>query len=277
MAIQSETCYRHPNEETRIRCTRCSRPICPECMHPAPVGHHCPTCVGEARRAVRRPRAIPRPPSLTTVILAANVGIFLLEVVLGGSTNARVLVRLGAMVPAAVADGQQWRLLTAMFLHYGLFHLLLNSYALYLFGTIVEDVFGAIRFAAVYVITGFVASAASYAFGAPNRVAVGASGAIFGLLGAWLAYNWRRRTLSMAQRNIRLALLLIGLNLVFGLTFPGIDNAAHLGGLAAGVFAGLAAEGVGRGALRNASRVAGLSLLALIGVLLVAWRTAALT
>ncbi len=277
MAVEPETCYRHPNEETRIHCARCGRPICPECMHPAPVGHHCPTCVGEARRAVRLPRSIPRPRSLTAVILAANVGVFLVEVLLGGATNLLVLRRLGAMVPERIADGEYWRLLTAMFLHVGVFHLLLNSYALYLFGTIVEGTLGTLRFAAVYFVSGFVASATSYAFGAPMRVAAGASGAIFGLLGAWLAYNWRRRSLSMAQWNMRTALFLVVINVLFGLTFRGIDNAAHLGGLVAGVMAGLAAEGAGRRRVRQATRVMGFALLAAAGVLLVAVRTAALS
>lgn len=274
MAAEPETCYRHPGEETRVRCTRCGRPICPECMHPAPVGHHCPTCVSEERRAVRRRPRIRVPRSLTAVLLLANAAVFLVELARGGASNLRVLVDMGAMVPALVEDGQFWRLLSAVFLHAGFFHLLLNSYALFLFGTIVETTFGAWRFAAIYLVTGFVASATSYAFGAPERVAVGASGAIFGLLGAWLAYNWRRRELSMAQANIRTALFLIAINVVFGFTVRGIDNAAHLGGLVAGLVAGLAAEGAGRGALRTATRMGGLLLLALAGIALVAWRTA---
>jgi membrane associated rhomboid family serine protease len=260
-----------------VHCTRCGRPICPDCMTPAPVGHHCPTCVAEGRRGQRRIRgAIPRPRSVTTVILGINVVVFLAELALGGASG-EVLVRLGAMVPFLVATGEYWRLVTAMFLHVGVIHLLLNSYGLFLFGSLVEGVFGSVRFVAIYLVTGFFASAASFAFGGPNRVAAGASGAIFGLLGAWLAYNWRRRELSLAQANLQGALLLIAINLVLGFSVTGIDNIAHIGGLVAGVVAGLAAEGVGARGVRTATKLAGLTLLLLAGVALAGWRVAALT
>ena len=277
MAAEPEVCYRHPNEETRVHCTRCGRAICPDCMTPAPVGHHCPTCVAEGSRAQRRiRRAIPRPRSVTTVILAINAIVFLAEIALGGA-SIEVLIRLGAMVPLFVATGEYWRLVTAMFLHVGVIHLLLNSWGLFLFGSLIEGVFGSVRFVAIYLVTGFVASAASFAFGGLDRVAAGASGAIFGLLGAWLAYNWRRRELFMAQVNVRGALLLIAINLVLGFSVQGIDNTAHLGGLVAGVLAGLAAEGAGTRGIRTATRLAGLTLLLLAGVALTGWRVAALT
>ncbi|HEX9824696.1 MAG TPA: rhomboid family intramembrane serine protease [Actinomycetota bacterium] len=275
MAASPDHCYRHPREETRIRCSRCDRPICPECMNPAPVGHHCPTCVGEARRSVRRPLAPIRRLrrlSLTTILLAVILAVFVVEIARGGLRDLGVLVDMGAMVPALVEDGQYWRLVTAIFLHAGPLHLLFNVYALVIFGNLVEEAFGTVRFAAVYFVTGFAASAASFAFGSEGRVAVGASGAIFGLLGAWLTYNWRRRELSMAQANVRMALLLIGINLVFGLSVRGIDNTAHVGGLIAGVLAGLAAEGFGGRAMRTASRVGGLALILGGALALVLWR-----
>jgi membrane associated rhomboid family serine protease len=277
MAAEPEVCYRHPNEQTRVHCTRCGRPICPDCMTPAPVGHHCPTCVAEGGRAQRRiRRGLPRPRSVTTVILAINVLVFLAEIALGGASS-EVLIRLGAMAPLFVATGEYWRLVTAMFLHVGVIHLLLNSWGLFLFGNLIEGVFGSARFVTIYLVTGFVASAASFAFGGLDRVAAGASGAIFGLLGAWLAYNWRRRELFMAQANVRGALLLIAINLVLGFSVQGIDNTAHVGGLVAGVLAGLAAEGAGTRGVRTATRVAGLTLLLLAGVALTGWRVAALT
>jgi membrane associated rhomboid family serine protease len=276
MAAEPEVCYRHPDEQTRVHCTRCGRPICPDCMTPAPVGHHCPTCVAEGQKGQRRiRRAIPRPRSATTVILVINVVVFIAEIALGGASGA-ALVRLGAMVPILVATGEYWRLITAMFLHVGVIHLLLNSYGLYLFGNLIEGVLGSARFVAIYLVTGFFASAASFAFGGPERIAAGASGAIFGLLGAWLTYNWRRRGLFMAQANVRGALILIAINLFLGFQIAGIDNLAHIGGLVAGVFAGMAAEGVGSRGVRTASRLAGLTLLLLAGVALAAWRAAAL-
>lgn len=214
--------------------------------------------------------------SLTVAILGVNVAVFAAELAVGATRDVGALVDMGALQPLLVADGEYWRLVTAIFLHASLFHLLLNSWALFLFGTIVESTFGSARFAALYLISGFVGAAASYAIGPPVRVSVGASGAIFGLLGAFLAYNLRRRNLSMARGNVRLALVLVGLNVVFGLTVPGIDNAAHMGGLAAGVAGGLAAEGVGRRAVRTASRAVGLLAIAGAGAAMVAWRTAQL-
>jgi membrane associated rhomboid family serine protease len=277
MAAEPEACYRHPDLDTRVHCTRCGRPICPDCMTPAPVGHHCPTCVAEGRRGQRRIRgALPRPRSVTTVILGINVVVFVAELALGGPSG-EVLIRLGAMMPFLVATGEYWRLITAMFLHVGVIHLLLNSYGLYLFGNLIEGVFGSARFVAIYLVTGFCASAASFAFGGPNRVAAGASGAIFGLLGAWLAYNWRRRELFLAQANLRGVFILIAINLVLGFSVAGIDNTAHIGGLVAGVLAGLAAEGVGARGVRTATKLAGLTLLLLAGVALAGWRVAALT
>jgi len=275
MAASPDHCYRHPREETRIRCSRCDRPICPECMNPAPVGHHCPTCVGEARRSVRRPLAPIRRLrrlSLTTILLAVILAVFVVEIARGGLRDLGVLVDMGAMVPSLVEDGQYWRLVTAIFLHAGPLHLLFNVYALVIFGNLVEEALGTVRFAAVYFVTGFAASAASFAFGSEGRVAVGASGAIFGLLGAWLTYNWRRRELSMAQANVRMALVLIVVNLIFGFSVRGIDNTAHIGGLVAGVLAGLAAEGIGRRGMRTASRVGGFALIVGGALALVLWR-----
>ncbi|MGH2766725.1 MAG: rhomboid family intramembrane serine protease, partial [Actinomycetota bacterium] len=140
--MPTETCYRHPDRETRVHCTRCGRPICPDCMTPAPVGHHCPTCVAEARRGVRavRPR-MPRPRSATTAILAINVAVFGLDLVLRVAAGGG-LFEPGAMVPALVARGEWWRLLTAMFLHVGVLHVALNSFGLYIFGSLVEGSLG---------------------------------------------------------------------------------------------------------------------------------------
>jgi rhomboid protease GluP len=243
-------------------------------MTPAPVGHHCPTCVAEARRsAPRRPIRLRTPRSATTTLLAVNVAVFVFSVLLSlGGDRGDVLVRLGAMVPVLVVEGQYWRLVTAIFLHANLVHLLLNALGLAIFGNLVESVFGSARMVAVYLVTGFVASAVSFAFGSPGTIAVGASGAIFGLLGTWLAYNLRRRQLSLARSNVQGALILIALNLAIGFTVPGIDNLAHVGGLVAGVVGGFAVDGFGRRRVRTASRVAGLAGLVLAGMILTAWR-----
>jgi rhomboid protease GluP len=206
------------------------------------------------------------------VLLGVNVAIFVVDLLSGN----HLLLRGGAMVPVLIAHGEWWRLVTAMFLHIGLLHLALNMLALYIFGSLIEQTFGTARFLAIYFVTGFCASAVSFAFGDPQVPAAGASGAIFGLLGAWLAYNLRRRSLSLARANVQSALVLIAINLVFGFAVPGIDVLAHLGGLGAGFLAGFAAEGAGRRAVRRATQALGLAALLLVGVALAAWRVVAL-
>ena len=272
MAAEPETCYRHPNVETRVHCTRCGRAICPACMTPAPVGHHCHECVAEARRSARRPLRLRGPRSATAVLIGINVAVFVIEIVLGGLRDLGVLVRMGAMVPLLVAQGEFWRLFTAMFLHAGPLHLAFNTFALYLFGNLVEGSLGTARFVAVYLLSGVFAGTASFALNPPGAVGVGASGAVFGILGAWLTYNLRRRSLSLAQANIRGALILIGFNLLLGFTVRGVDNVAHIGGLVAGMVAGIAVEGFGPRTLRPAIRVLGLVALLGVTVGIAMWR-----
>jgi membrane associated rhomboid family serine protease len=283
-----ETCYRHPRVVTGVHCTRCGRPICPECMHPAPVGYQCPQCVAEASRTAPRRRArlrffLGRPGSVTSTLLVVNIAMFLVELATGASGglwtggSGQKLFDLGALYAPAVVDGQYWRLFTAMFLHAGILHILFNMYALYLFGYLIENALGSLRFIGVYFVAGFVAMAVSFAFADPNVPAVGASGAIFALLGAWVAYNFRRRGSIQASYNLRWALMLIGLNLFLGFSIPNIDNYAHVGGLIAGIAAGWFAEGFGPRNVRLAVQVAGFAVLILVGVGLTAWRVAALT
>jgi rhomboid protease GluP len=246
-------------------------------MTPAPVGHHCPTCVAEGRKDSKRiRRPLGRPRSVTTTLLAINLVVFGIDLVLQALGRPRELLEAGAMVPFLVAGGEWWRLLTAMFLHITLLHLAFNSLALYVFGQLMESALGSRRMLALYLVTGFAASAASFAFGNAAVAAAGASGAIFGMLGAWLAYNLRRRSLSLARSNIQSALLLIGINLVFGFTVPGIDNVAHIGGLIAGLAAGFVIEGVGRGVTRAASRLGGLAVIVIASIALAAWRASEL-
>ncbi len=280
-----ETCYRHPGETTGVHCTRCGRPICPDCMRPAPVGYQCPECVAGAmresqpHRKVRVRFVLGRPGIVTTSLLFLNIALFLVEVASGGlgslfaGPNARKLYDLGALYPPAIAiDHQYWRLVTAMFLHAGILHLALNMYALYLFGYLIEEAFGKVRFLAIYLVSGFLASVASFALGPALEVGVGASGAIFGLLGAWVAYNLRRRGTAMGSANLRGAYILILINLVISFTIPGIDWRAHVGGLVAGFLTGALAEGVGPRPLRPLVQVGGVVALVAFGLALAAWR-----
>lgn len=276
-----EVCYRHPDVPTRVHCTRCERPICPDCMIPAPVGYQCPECVERARREFRRGPGRPfrGGVSATKVLLVAIVVPFVFEVALGGARSlftgpsGRVLFDMGAMQPLAVASGQFWRLFTAMFLHAGLFHLGFNAYALWLFGQQVEASFGRTWMLTIYFVTGFLATVASYAFGPIDSLAVGASGAIFGIFGAFIAYNYRRRHLAASAANLRWAMTLILLNALLTLGIREIDWRAHLGGLIAGFLAGYVAEGIGSRRQRMVVAIAGTAALIAVGIALVVWRT----
>ena len=298
----AQPCYRHPDVQTGVRCTRCGRPICPDCMHAAPVGHHCPTCVEEARKefrqgpgrriAVANAKAI----SVTSVILVALAAVYLLEVIQGGAGSLLegprtvVLVKMGAAVGlfplgndvVGIAIGQTWRLLTAMFLHAGLIHLAFNMYALWIFGSVVEGEFGRPRFALVYFLTGLFASAASYAFMPEVFIpAVGASGAVFGVFGAIVAFNWNRRHTALGAAGLRTAIVILLINSFFAFSSGGaIDWRAHLGGFVAGLVMGFAAEDwtfLTRSGVPAARRLTfALGSLAVFGatVALVVWRTA---
>jgi membrane associated rhomboid family serine protease len=287
-----EHCYRHPNVETGVHCTRCGRPICPDCMIPAPVGYQCPECVRTSKQEFHRAgRAVATAPgrglTVTNVILLALAGVYLVEVSVGGAGSliggptTRDLIRLGANVGVqqidghlvGVATGQYWRLFTAMFLLAGILHIAFNSYALYLFGNVVEVELGRVRLVTLYLVTGLCASAASYAFGPAIIPSVGASGAIFGLFGVFFAYSWRRRDLAFYAARVRTALMLIVLNLVISFSIPGIDWRAHVGGLLSGVVAGAAADGFGDRRSRTATFVVAVVALAVLTIGLTVWRT----
>lgn len=303
----TEYCYRHPAVATGVHCTRCDRPICTDCMIPAPVGYHCPSCVSEARREFRKGPgrriavADAKATSVTAVLLVAIVGMYLIEVAVGGAgsfftgPNANQLVRLGGAVAVwptptgtvGITQGQYWRLFTSMFLHGGLIHLGFNAYALWIFGRLMEEELGRIRYSLVYLITGLFAGAISYAFAAflvqPDGrvlippVAVGASGAIFGIFGAFVAFNWRRRHSPLAAARLRMALILIVINAALGLGSGGaIDWRAHAGGLVAGLLLGYAAEGFGRVRNERLAFAIGCIGLAAATVGIALWKTAQL-
>jgi rhomboid protease GluP len=173
-------------------------------------------------------------PVVTWILLAAIGLMFVVETLAGGSTQTEVLVRLGAKVTPLIAEGEYWRLFTAMFLHIGILHLAFNGYALLAIGTELERLFGWPRFLALYLLSGLFGTVASYAFS--YRVAAGASGAIFGLIGALAAFFVLHRERLGAWGRARLGniLFLIAINLFLGFTQRGIDNLAHLGGLLSG-------------------------------------------
>ncbi|HEY3213168.1 MAG TPA: rhomboid family intramembrane serine protease [Actinomycetota bacterium] len=276
-----EVCYRHPDVQTRVHCTRCERPICPDCMIPAPVGFQCPECVEEARREFRKGpgRPLRGGISVTKALLVAIAIPFVIEIVVGGpralfDPSLKLLFDLGAMAPPAVANGQFWRLFTAMFLHAGLLHVALNAYFFWLFGRVVESVFGRTWMLLIFLVSGFLASVASYAFGPVVALAVGASGAISGVFGAFIAYNYRRRHLAANAANLRMALTVIVLNAFIAVAYPSIDWRAHVGGLVAGVALGYLADDAVPARQRAVARFAGVATLVALGIALVVWRTA---
>jgi membrane associated rhomboid family serine protease len=243
-------CFRHGDRETYISCQRCRRPICPECMNDASVGFHCPVCVAEAAKSVRKPRTMAgglvpaRIGALTWVIVGINAVIFLLAQArddVGYSVLGNQLAMLGGTtftqsgdVLTGVADGGVWRLLTSVFLHEQVLHILFNMYALTIFGPMLEQALGRIRFLALYLTAGLAGSVLVYCLTAPNVFTVGASGAIYGLFGATFAV--------FARRGLELQglFVLMAINLAITFLVPNISWQGHIGGLIAGLVLGLA-------------------------------------
>ena len=168
--------------------------------------------------------------------------VFLLETALGGSENTQTLVNLGAEVNFLVAAGQYWRLLASMFLHIGLLHIAFNGWALYILGRDVEAFYGSPRFTLIYFLSGLFSGVASYLFSAPNVPSAGASGAIFGLVGAEIAFFLQNRQLfgRLGRQQLGNLAILIVINLAIGVSpGSGINNYAHVGGLVGGLALGL--------------------------------------
>lgn len=177
-----------------------------------------------------------RRPLFTYIFLGANIVIFLLMALAGGSTNESTLMAFGVKSNPAIARGEWWRFITPIFIHIGMLHLFFNSYALWIVGPQVEKLYGAARFVILYVLTGVAGVYASY-FYHPQSESAGASGAIFGLFGVLLVFGVRYRNSipPFFKRAVGTGVLpVIVINLIIGFTIPAIDNSAHLGGLLAG-------------------------------------------
>ncbi len=229
-ASQVPVCPAHPDRATYIRCTRCERPICPECMVPAPVGFQCRECVGSAAAQVPQPRTpvgavIPARPTVTYALIGITVAVFLVQLMVGIDESS---VQWG-MWPARVAvNGAWWLLLTSAFLHGSFLHIAFNMYVLFALGPVLERVLGHGRYLVLYLVAALGGGVASFWFSSVNAVSVGASGAIFGLMGALVVAGRRLRY------DIRQVLILLAINLVIGFIAPGVDWRAHLGGLVTG-------------------------------------------
>jgi membrane associated rhomboid family serine protease len=233
-ASTATTCYRHPNRETGVACSSCGRPICPDCMTPTPVGMRCPEC-SRQKTKVRTAATLTSEPQLTYLLIAINV-IAWLGMLASGAPISGVggsVYQHGALYGPLVADGEWWRIISGGFLHAGILHIAFNMYFLYFLGTILEPMIGRLRFALIY----FVALVGG-SFGAlllsPNTPTVGASGAVFGLMGAAII-AMRARGIDPWQSGLGVTLLL---NLGITFLIPGIAIGGHIGGLIAGGIVG---------------------------------------
>ena len=239
MTSQLTTCYRHPGRETGVRCQRCERPICPACMVPAPVGVQCVECVRQSRvrSSPGQPlRRLTAGPFVTYSIIGANVAVWLLGV-LGGPAailSGSPLAGAFGLFGPAVARGEWWRLVTSGFLHSGAIHLGLNMFVLYLLGPGLERILGRLGFLALYA-AGLTAASVGALLLSPTALTVGASGAIFGLMGATII-GQRATGINPWQSGI---ITWVVINLVFTVAVPGISIGGHLGGLAGGLIAGV--------------------------------------
>ena len=254
-----QTCYRHPDEPAGVICQRCDRPICPKCMHQASVGFHCPECVKSGKqKVIQGTAAFVSQPLITQILIGVNVAMFVIGCIVdkafnvgfgGGSGSWETHFALFARfwehgsnlyivdVPGShvvgVGAGQVYRLVTAGFMHAGLLHLAMNMYALWILGRVTEHLAGRWRFAVIYVVA-LLAGGLGAILLSPNEPTVGASGAIFGLMGAIFVAQ-RAQGIPFGRSPLLPVLIL---NLVFTFGVPGISIGGHIGGLVGGAAAG---------------------------------------
>jgi membrane associated rhomboid family serine protease len=245
-------CYRHPDRETGLSCSECGRPICTDCVTFAPVGLRCPDHAAsdnapkvqrQVQRVVRGARTRPTDAIVTKILVGLNVIVYLITVAQGSGLNdpGGSLFNKWALFGPLVDHGDWWRLITSAFLHASVIHIAFNMLALWWLGAPVEMVLGRVRFIGLYLVSGL-AGAAGALVANPNAVTVGASGAIFGLLGAGLILEWQA-TGSIAGNYLTLFLS----NLAISFAVPGISIGGHVGGLIGGILCTLVFSRFGRG------------------------------
>jgi membrane associated rhomboid family serine protease len=268
------TCYRHPNRETGVSCSSCGKPICPSCMTPTPVGMRCPECAGQRTRVTRgvgtRDQGFWQAPA-TFVLIAINVAFFLVEIA-GGSGGLTSEIPVSGIVNdlglrgISVADGEWYRLLTNGFLHANLLHIGFNMFLLFILGRLLEPAIGTPRFCALYFASLLAGSFGALLLTNQLELTIGASGAIFGVLGATVLIARGRGSNQIAGELG--FLLLFNLALSFGLSH--ISVGGHLGGLAGGLLCALLILAGERGMLgrnRLPIELIGMALVAVVSVL----------
>jgi membrane associated rhomboid family serine protease len=278
--VVEKTCYRHPDRVTGLSCSECGRPICTECMTMAPVGIRCPEHSGKPQGVQRMTRGVQRAAfegagaKVTKALVAINVAVYVAELVTGGGVNGTgsTIYLHGVLFGPLVEQGDWWRLLTAAFLHYGPVHLILNMVGLYWFGSLLEERIGSGRYLMLYLVSGLAGSAGallwSNGFLTPT---VGASGAIFGILGAGLVLERQRDYVFGGS-----ALGIILINFVLTFSISSISKGGHIGGLVGGIVCALGLTRFGRGhAAYGRPGVLGVATIVFVGVASIAiayWR-----
>ncbi|WP_408897541.1 rhomboid family intramembrane serine protease [Nocardioides sp. R1-1] len=295
------TCYRHSDRETWIRCQRCERPICPDCMRDAAVGFQCPDCIAEGRASVRQAKTayggqISANPGLTSLVLIGINAVVWIAIMATGERTSRLVDYLALRarglcsdgegyaiatqqaceaatstywVPG-VSDGGLWELLTSLFVHVQPLHLGFNMLALWVLGPQLESVLGRARYLALYLLAGLAGSVAVYWLSAEFGTTLGASGSVFGLMGALVVVGIK------LGGNVQGLLFWIGLNLVITFAVPNVSWQGHFGGLLGG--AAIAAVLVyAPRERRTAVQVAGLGAITVLLLAAVALRTLTLT
>ncbi len=231
------TCYRHPSRETGVSCSNCGRPICPDCMTTTPVGMRCPECASQRTKVVRM-REMATIPRVTYALIAINIAVFLTEegqFSLFGSNIHGPVIEKGWLDRYDIATNDQYyRLVSSAFLHENFLHIGFNMYLLYLLGMMLEPAIGSVRFAVIY-FTSLLAGSfgALFATASPS---LGASGAIFGLMGAAVV-ELRARRVSVMESGIGGLILF---NLILSFSLAGISIGGHIGGLVGGFISGMA-------------------------------------
>ena len=272
---EAPVCYRHTDREAHIRCQRCDRRICPDCMRPAAVGFHCPSCLQEGAKSTRSGRTAyggqrsGNPALVSQVLIGINVVVWLAITASGGASSR--LFDLFALLPSSaysmvdgspvlvrgVSDGAPWQLLTSMFTHIEIWHIGFNMLALWTLGPQLELAIGRWRFVALYFLSGLAGSATVLWFSAPNIQTLGASGAIFGLMGALLVVAVKVRG------DVRGMVTWIGINFLITFVLVRLISwQGHLGGFVGGLLLGAVIVYAPR-ERRTAWQVSGLALVSL--------------
>jgi membrane associated rhomboid family serine protease len=291
-------CYRHSGRETYVRCTRCDRPICPDCMREASVGFQCPECVAEGRRTQRPVRtafggsAAGQHGYATVTLIVLNTVMLLISLATAKTAGALAGQGFGGLLGGAtplmdklavfglgtysrtdttvhgVAAGEYYRLFTAMFMHYGILHLAMNMWALWILGRTMEAALGPLRFLALYLVAGLGGNVAAYVF-QPGALSAGASTALFGLFAALFL------VLRRLGRDTSSVIPIIVINLVFTLSVPGISIAGHLGGFVTGAVVGAGLAYAPKGNRTRVQVAVTVATVVALGILTV-WKTSAL-